>query len=168
MVLHSSCTAASTPSCQTLPHAEAWATLDSLTIWLPGALRTHTHQLEKGYLVLLLAGCLPGTKRGTEWKYEWKSWLLATPPHPHLCSTSNINHHNHHSVPVFQIWPSYFQKVTLPFFLFPPRFFSNNKSAHMEQKLIFTSGPLEEVWFFKNANLNISNELPWAPVLLFN
>lgn len=55
-VHRSSCLAASTPSCQTLPHAEAWASPHSLTIWLPSVLGTRRHQLEKGYLVLLRAG----------------------------------------------------------------------------------------------------------------
>lgn len=70
------CTAASTPSRWTLPHAEGWAILYSLTIWPPGALGTHTHQLEKGYLVLLLASCLPGADRVWERIYNWKSWVL--------------------------------------------------------------------------------------------
>lgn len=38
----------------------------------------------------------------------------------------------------------------------------------MEQKLIFSSVPFEEVWFFKNANLNLSNEMPWVQLGLFN
>lgn len=150
--------------------------------WLPHNMAAwcaaHTHTSIRERLPCAAAGWLSSWHQK---RHRVKVWVEELTSVGNLILPSYSQHlHPHTSVPpatltittttlflFSKFGLAIFKRSPCPF-LFPPRFFSNNKSAHMEQKLIFTSGPLEEVWFFKNANLNISNELPWAPVLVFN
>lgn len=103
--LLSNCATCCGPSSSRLPH--------NMAAWC--AAHTHRHQLEKGYLALLLAGCLPGSKRDREWKHERQS--LPTIQHLQACLSN------------FQIWPSDFPEVTFPLFGFLSDYFETTSLA---------------------------------------
>lgn len=100
-----------------------------LVRWAP-----HRHQLEKGYLVLLLAGCLPGSKeeesehmsaRDDFWG-QFNSTLLPT-----ICPLPTQCHHHHYLSLYLQIKPSVFQRWPSSY-SFPLTLLLTNKSVIIE------------------------------------